>query len=240
MRYIFLDTETTGLDPSTGHRIVEIGGVELVDRRLTRRKFHTYLNPDRAIDEGAQAVHGLSVEFLADHPRFPERCEEFLDFVRGAHILIHNAPFDVRFLDAELKRMGLPPFSTHCASVIDTLMQARELHPGKRNSLDALCDRYGISNKHRTLHGALLDSELLAEVWLAMTRGQNSLVMEPEGEAGESDGAGGLLEPVALDISALAAVTVSDDEEAAHEAYLAGLDKDSGGPCVWRKREASA
>lgn len=240
MRYIFLDTETTGLDPASGHRIVEIGGVELVNRRLTRRKFHTYLNPDRAIDEGALAVHGLSEAFLADHPRFNERCEEFLDFVRGAHILIHNAPFDVRFLDAELKRMGMPAFSTHCASIVDTLMQARELHPGKRNSLDALCDRYGISNKHRTLHGALLDSELLAEVWLAMTRGQNSLMMDADNDGGESDGEGGLLEPVALDISTLKAVAVSDDEEAAHAAYLTGLDKDSGGACVWRKWEAQA
>src|SRR5690606_21925630 len=159
MRHIVLDTETTGLEPELGHRIVEIGCVEIVNRQLTGRNFHTYLNPERDIDEGALSVHGLSREFLADHPLFEHKVQEFLKFVQGARIIIHNAAFDIRFLDAELERLQYPPFTQHCVEVIDTLAQARELHPGKRNSLDALCERYGISNAHRTLHGALLDAE---------------------------------------------------------------------------------
>jgi len=233
MRYIVLDTETTGLDPAQGHRLVEIGCVEIAGRQLTGRNFHTYLNPERDIDPGAQAVHGLSRDFLEGHPRFAQQAQDFLDFVAGARIIIHNAAFDVKFLDAELGLLGLPAFSTHCLEVIDTLAQAREMHPGKRNSLDALCDRYGISNAHRTLHGALLDSELLAEVWLAMTRGQNTLVIDaepvsPRGMGLSADGHG-----ETWDLPVLAA---DPDEQAAHERYLDALDKAAkGGGSLWRQ-----
>jgi DNA polymerase III subunit epsilon len=168
MRQIILDTETTGLEPAS-HRIVEIGCVELVNRRLTGNNFHRYLNPDRESDEAALEVHGLTTEFLADKPRFTEVAEELIAFVSGAEIIIHNASFDVGFLDAELKRIKRRAFPSYVSGVIDSLALAKELHPGKRNNLDALCDRYGVSNAHRTLHGALLDGQLLAEVYLAMT-----------------------------------------------------------------------
>ncbi|HDR9340773.1 TPA: DNA polymerase III subunit epsilon, partial [Burkholderia multivorans] len=178
MRQIILDTETTGLNARTGDRIIEIGCVELLNRRLTGNNLHFYVNPERDSDPGALAVHGLTTEFLSDKPKFAEIAHQILDFVKGAELIIHNAPFDLGFLDAEFALLGLPPFSEHCAGVIDTLVQAKQMFPGKRNSLDALCDRFGISNAHRTLHGALLDSELLAEVYLAMTRGQDSLVID--------------------------------------------------------------
>lgn len=232
MRHIVLDTETTGLDPSQGHRVVEIGCIEIVNRQLTGRNFHTYLNPERDIDPGAENVHGLSRKFLADHPLFEQKADEFLEFVQGANIIIHNAAFDVRFLDAELGRLQRPRFTEHCASVIDTLLQARELHPGKRNSLDALCDRYGISNAHRVLHGALLDSELLAEVWLAMTRGQNSLVIDVDDTGGS-----GSIDFGAFDTSVLPVLGVSEEEKVEHQAYLLALDKESKGQTVWRKWE---
>ena len=234
MRYIVLDTETTGLDPAQGHRIVEIGCVEIVNRQLTGRNFHTYLNPERDIDPGAENVHGLSRNFLADHPLFEHQVDDFMEFVQGAHIIIHNAAFDTRFLDAELSRLQRPRFAEQCASVIDTLLQARELHPGKRNSLDALCDRYGISNAHRTLHGALLDSELLAEVWLAMTRGQNSLVIDVDDDAhSQLDSLDG--EPLGvIDLPVLCATA---DELALHEQYLDALDKDAKKSSVWRQLE---
>lgn len=238
MRHIVLDTETTGLDPSQGHRVVEIGCIEIVNRQLTGRNFHTYLNPERDIDPGAENVHGLSRKFLADHPLFEQKADEFLEFVQGANIIIHNAAFDVRFLDAELGRLQRPRFTEHCASVIDTLLQARELHPGKRNSLDALCDRYGISNAHRTLHGALLDSELLAEVWLAMTRGQNSLVIDIADDTRPS------METLAgetADALQLPVIHASADELAAHQSYLDKLDKDAKGTgSVWRQLETSS
>src|SRR5690606_5756233 len=175
MRQIVLDTETTGLAADDGHRIIEIGCIEIVDRRLTGRSLHLYLNPERDIDEGALAVHGLTRERLENEPRFADVAERFLAFVRDAEILIHNAPFDLAFLDAELERLRRPPFRSFSAGIVDTLALARELHPGRRNSLDALCERYGVSNAHRKLHGALLDAELLADVYLAMTRGQDSL-----------------------------------------------------------------
>jgi len=178
MRQIVLDTETTGLNPRSGDRIIEIGCVELVNRRLTGNNFHYYINPERDSDPGALAVHGLTSEFLSDKPKFAEIARALCDYLRDAEIIIHNAPFDVGFLDAEFEKLGLPQFEQHVRSVTDTLLQAKELHPGKRNSLDALCERYGVSNAHRTLHGALLDSELLAEVYLAMTRGQDSLGMD--------------------------------------------------------------
>src|SRR6201996_8278980 len=183
MRQLILDTETTGLNARTGDRILELGCVELVNRRLTGNNLHFYINPERESDPGALAVHGLTPEFLSDKPKFAEIADQFRDFVQGAELIIHNAPFDIGFLDAEFALLGLPPVSKQCGEVIDTLVRAKSMFPGKRNSLDALCDRFGISNAHRTLHGALLDSELLAEVYLAMTRGQESLVIDMLGDA---------------------------------------------------------
>jgi DNA polymerase-3 subunit epsilon len=230
MRQIVLDTETTGLNPRTGDRVIEIGCVEIFNRKLTGNNFHRYINPERDSDEAALAVHGLTTEFLRDKPKFHEIAEELRAFVQDAEVIIHNAPFDLGFLNHEFERIGLPPFVKHCSSVIDTLVNAKELHPGKRNSLDALCDRYGISNAHRKLHGALLDSELLADVYLAMTRGQNTLSMDVEIEAA---GGGDLIEAGPLgEIIVLAA---ADDELAAHDNMLAALDKGVKGECVWRK-----
>lgn len=228
MRQIVLDTETTGLNPRTGDRILEIGAVELNNRMLTGNNFHHYINPERDSEEGALAVHGLTTEFLSDKPKFAEIADEFRAYIAGAELIIHNAPFDIGFLNAEFKRLNLPPVHEQVHGVIDTLVQAKEMHPGKRNSLDALCDRYGVSNAHRKLHGALLDSELLADVYLAMTRGQNSLGMDVEDvkPAGSE-----LLAPVAMaDIIFLPA---SDDELAAHVEALAGLDKAVKGQCIW-------
>ena len=236
MRQIILDTETTGLDPAQGHRIVEVACVEMVNRTLTGNHLHIYLNPDRDSDPEALAVHGLTTEFLSQHPRFSEVAHHVCDFVQDAEVIIHNAAFDVKFLDAELKKVGRPAFSSYCAKITDSLLFARDLHPGKRNNLDALCERYGISNAHRTLHGALLDSELLAEVWLAMTRGQDALIMD-FGGAGEDQGGNGIkLER--FDASSLPVLTPSPEELAAHEAYLDTLDKTAGKPCVWRAQDS--
>lgn len=182
MRQIVLDTETTGLDPRQGHRIIEVACIEMVNRRPTGHHLHKYFNPEREIDAGAAAVHGITLDFLADKPKFADAADEFLEFINGAELIIHNAPFDLGFLNAELRRLDRVPVETLCNGVIDTLKMAKELHPGKRNSLDALCDRYEIDNSQRTLHGALLDTELLAEVFLAMTRGQNSLMIEPDSQ----------------------------------------------------------
>jgi DNA polymerase-3 subunit epsilon len=226
MRQIVLDTETTGLD-AREHRVIEIGALELVGRRLTERRFHRYLNPERDSDEGALAVHGLTRAFLADKPLFAEVADELLDFVRGAEVIIHNAPFDLSFLDAELKRAGHPPFVTHCEKLTDSLRLARELHPGKRNSLDALCERYSISNRHRTLHGALLDAGLLGEVYLAMTRGQDSLVMEL-GSAARAE------EMAPVEAARLIVLAADAQEALAHEAILDSLEKERGSPPVWR------
>lgn len=179
MRRIVLDTETTGLDPALGHRVIEIGAIEMVDRRLTGRTYHVYLNPGRAVDPGAQAVHGLSNEFLADKPSFAEQVDAFLAFVDAAELIIHNAPFDLGFLNAELGRLDRSGLSMCTQGVTDTLKMARQLHPGQKNNLDALCRRYDVDNSGRKFHGALLDSELLAEVWLAMTRGQETLAIDP-------------------------------------------------------------
>jgi DNA polymerase-3 subunit epsilon len=230
MRQIVLDTETTGLNPRTGDRVIEIGCVEIFNRKLTGNNFHRYINPERDSDEAALAVHGLTTEFLSDKPKFHEIAEELRAFVQDAEVIIHNAPFDLGFLNHEFERLGLPPFVSHCSNVIDTLVHAKELHPGKRNSLDALCDRYGISNAHRKLHGALLDSELLADVYLAMTRGQNMLSMDVEIEAA---GGGALLEAVPL--GEIIVVPAAADELAEHDAVLAALDKGVKGECVWRK-----
>ena len=231
MRQIVLDTETTGLNPRSGDRIIEVGCVEIMNRRLTGNNFHTYINPERDSEEGALAVHGLTTEFLSDKPKFAEIADELRDYVRGAEIIIHNAPFDLAFLDAEFDRLGFPRFAEHVALITDTLVQAKEMHPGKRNSLDALCDRYGISNAHRALHGALLDAELLAEVYLAMTRGQNSLTIDLDGsDGGNRDGMSGDTLPLA-EILVLGA---SAEELSEHEALLDQLDKEAKGSCVWR------
>lgn len=231
MRQIILDTETTGLSPRNGNRILEIGCVEVLNRQLSGKNLHFYINPERDSEEGALAVHGLTTEFLADKPTFKQIAAEFLDYVRGAQIIIHNAPFDVGFLDAELALLGLPPFKEHVIDVVDSLQMAKELHPGRRNSLDALCDRYGISNAHRVLHGALLDAELLAEVYLSMTRGQNSLTMDLGAEEDVSEGEGKLeLAPLAEVI----VVAASEEELGLHEDVLNQLDKEARGSCVWR------
>lgn len=229
MRWVILDTETTGLDPDTGHRIIEIGAVEVMNRSLTGRDYHVYLNPDRESDPGALEVHGLTTEFLADKPRFKDVVDEFLAYVGDAEIIIHNAPFDLKFLDAELRKVGKKAFKTYCPEVIDSLVHAKSLHPGKRNSLDALCDRYGISNAHRTLHGALLDSQLLAEVWLAMTRGQDSLAIEEYDEASRLERANHNGKHYELPC-----IVVSELDLQAHNAYLDTLDKASDGKTLWR------
>ena len=236
MRQIVLDTETTGLEPKLGHRIIEVACVEMMGRRLTHRHFHRYLNPDREIDEGALAVHGITTEFLQDKPRFPDISAEFLDFISGAELIIHNAAFDVGFLNHELALMKLPPVETVCAGVKDTLRMARELHPGKRNNLDALCERYQISNAHRTLHGALLDAELLAEVFLAMTRGQESLIMDlaPGGPQLEMVAGSGKRRAPSRVLAA------SMEEQEHHARVLAGIDKESKGQCLWLQQEAAA
>ena len=230
MRQIVLDTETTGLNPRTGDRVIEIGCVELKNRMLTGNNFHRYINPGRDSEEGALAVHGLTTEFLRDKPKFAEIAAELREYIEGAELVIHNAPFDIGFLNNEFKLLGLPPFVNLASGVIDTLVNAKEMHPGKRNSLDALCDRYGVSNSHRVLHGALLDAELLADVYLSMTRGQNSLSMDMEEEVANG---GGLLEAVALaEISVLKATI---EEMVEHEKVLGGLDKAVKGTCVWRQ-----
>ena len=232
-RQIILDTETTGLNARLGDRIIEIGCIEMVNRRFTGNNWHSYVNPERNIEEGAKAVHGISDEFLADKPKFAEIAEEFIEFVRGAELVIHNAAFDVEFLNAELGRMGRPALTDHDITVTDTLKLARELHPGKRNSLDALCDRYQIDNAQRTLHGALLDAQLLAEVYLAMTRGQNSLAIEPElqlappAQGPSPDGEAIVGRPT------LVIVAADATEIAAHELILAGIEQESKGACVW-------
>lgn len=229
LRQIVLDTETTGLNARMGDRVVEIGCIELLDRRLTENRFHTYLNPERDSDPGAERVHGLSREFLSDKPRFAEVAKDFLDYVRGAELVIHNAAFDVEFLDRELELAGLGRLADCSVGVIDTLARARELHPGKKNTLDALCERYGIDNSRRTLHGALLDASLLAEVYLAMTRGQESLIVEIDAPAALEGGT------AAFDAAGLAVLRATPEELDEHEKILAGIDKDSRGGTLWRR-----
>jgi DNA polymerase-3 subunit epsilon len=239
MRQVVLDTETTGLEPEQGHRIIEIGCVELVNRRLTGRTFQHYLNPEREIDPGAQEVHGLSAEFLADKPFFRDVAEEFLEFVGGAELVIHNAPFDVGFLDAEFERLeGQGTRVRDLCPVLDTLQLAREMHPGQRNSLDALCRRYEVDNSQRELHGALLDARILADVYLNMTGGQAALSLGAE----RASAATGQQVERRMDRSGLELVVLraSDEEVAAHEAALARLDSASGGECLWRRIEAES
>jgi DNA polymerase-3 subunit epsilon len=238
MRQLILDTETTGLNARTGDRIIEIGCVELINRRLTGNNLHLYVNPERDSDPGALAVHGLTTEFLRDKPKFAEIAAQLRDFIAGADLIIHNAPFDVGFLDAEFALLGLPKVSETCGGVIDSLAQAKQMFPGKRNSLDALCDRFGISNAHRTLHGALLDSELLAEVYLAMTRGQESLVIDM---LGDQPAHGAYATPLAaFDDLDLPVIVASAEEVSAHEAVLNELDRAMKGISVWRTEPAPA
>jgi DNA polymerase-3 subunit epsilon len=228
VRQVMLDTETTGLEWRQGERVIEIACVEMISRKLTGRHFHCYLNPERAIGAGAQAVHGLTNEFLADKPKFAAIADELLEFVCDAELIIHNAPFDVGFLDNELTLIGKEPLKTGCESITDTLKMARELRPGKKNNLDALCSEFGVDNSNRQLHGALLDAELLAEVYLAMTRGQESLMMDLEMGAAEIAALNMGERPA---IRVLAATT---DELADHERVLTEIDKESKGKTLWR------
>lgn len=232
MRQIFLDTETTGLEVAEGHRVIEIGCVELINRQPTNNDLHLYLNPERPIDAGAQAVHGITAEFLADKPVFASVAQQFLDFIQGAdEVIIHNAPFDVGFLDHELKLLRKPAFASHVGSVVDSLALAKSHYPGKRNSLDALCERLEVNNTHRTLHGALLDARLLAEVYIRLTRGQEMLIMDHH-HGQENTTA---LHAQQQDFShvVLPVLTASDAERAAHAAMLAVIDKASNGKTLW-------
>jgi DNA polymerase-3 subunit epsilon len=240
MRQIILDTETTGLDPNDGHRIIEIGCYELNARRPTGNTFHYYLNPDREVDAGAIEVHGITNEFLRDKPRFPEIAQAFVDFIRGAELVIHNAPFDVGFIDHELARLGEAwGRITDYASVIDTLVMARELHPGQRNTLDALCKRYEIDNSQRQLHGALLDAQILADVYLAMTGGQGALSLDAE-ESGADGAVTRGIRRLPAERPVLSVVRASAAELEAHEQWLQRLDEASGGSCVWRRLPAES
>ena len=233
MRQIVLDTETTGLNPNLGHRLVEVAAIELIDRKVSDRSFHRYLNPEREIDEGAASVHGLTLDRLQDEPRFAEIAPAFLAFISGAELIIHNAPFDLGFLNAELARAGLPFLDN---PVIDTLKFAKDLHPGKKNNLNALCDRYMVDNSHRTLHGALLDTELLAEVYLAMTRGQESLLGEETSLHDDKTD----LSAACLPQLIVRVVQASDEELALHKQQLSDIDKASKGSCLWKQLELGA
>lgn len=233
MRQIVLDTETTGLDPKLGHRIIEVAAIELNGRSVSERNFHRYLNPEREIDPGAAEIHGLTFERLQNEPTFAEIAPALLEFISGAELIIHNAPFDVGFLNKELELAGLPLLDNHCPSVTDTLKLAKELHPGKKNNLNALCDRYQVDNSHRTLHGALLDTELLAEVYLAMTRGQDSLLGDgsDEGEEREAVLFANEYRP------ALRVLLPTEEELAAHAQQLEDIAKVSKGACLWQQLE---
>lgn len=236
MRQIVLDTETTGLEPAQGHRIIEIGCVEVIDRRLTGNHYHQYLQPDREIDEGAIEVHGISNEFLQDKPRFADVVNDFMDFVRGAELVIHNAPFDVGFLNHELTLLDWSAgnIETNC-TVLDTLALARKMHPGQKNNLDALCRRYEVNNAHRELHGALLDAEILADVYLLMTGGQTDLLLA--GQGGESQSDAGEIRRISSERSKLRVVRASEEEMTAHEARLQSISQSSGGTCLWQGTE---
>lgn len=235
MRLVMLDTETTGLKVEEGHRLIEIGCVECIDRRLSDRQFHVYMNPEREIDEGATQVHGMTWDQLKDKPLFSQIADDFLAFVQGAEVVIHNAEFDLGFIDEELRRIGRPGLRSQVSSVIDSLARARDLHPGQRNSLDALCQRYGVRNEHRVLHGALLDAQLLADVYLSMTRGQESLDMLRHDEGQTEEGSW-----PAIDSRALLVRRATPQERAAHEAILKEIDRSSGGRLVWKSQTSSA
>lgn len=236
MRQIVLDTETTGLEPTQGHRIIEIGCVEIIDRRLTGNHYHQYLQPDREIDEGAIEVHGISNEFLQDKPRFADVVNDFMDFVRGAELVIHNAPFDVGFLNHELKLLdGVDGQIEANCTVLDTLALARKMHPGQKNNLDALCKRYDVNNAHRELHGALLDAEILADVYLLMTGGQTDLLLA--GQGSETETTVGEIRRLPSDRPRLRIVHAGEEEIEAHEMRLQGISQASGGGCLWQQSE---
>jgi DNA polymerase-3 subunit epsilon len=227
-RQIFLDTETTGLETRDGHRIIEIGCVEMIDRKLTGNNYHQYIQPDRESDEAALAVHGITTEFLSDKPRFEDIAQDFIDYVKGAELIIHNAPFDVGFIDYELSRLTTPlkQLANYC-EISDSLVLARQMHPGQRNSLDALCKRYDINNEHRQLHGALLDSEILADVYLAMTGGQKNLLLGEEATNDAQTGQQYTFQRLSKN-PGLAVIKASPDEEAVHRAYMKKIQEDSG------------
>lgn len=242
MRQIVLDTETTGLETSQGHRIIEIGCVELIDRKLTGRHFHQYINPDREVDAGALEVHGISNDFLQDKPRFHQIAREFFDYIRGAELIIHNAPFDIGFIDYEFGLLGgeSPGLTAdHCA-VIDTLVMARQKHPGQRNTLDALCQRYAVDNSQRDLHGALLDAEILADVYLLMTGGQTDLMLSGDDSNQSNASERGGIRRLDPDRPALAVIAATAEELQQHELRLREIDKSSDGNTVWRKLEEAS
>jgi DNA polymerase-3 subunit epsilon len=232
-RQLVLDTETTGLEPRDGHRVIEIGVIEILGRRVSENRLQRYLDPGRDSDPGALQVHGLTREFLAGKPKFADIVDDLLAWVQDAEVIIHNAPFDLGFLDAELARLGREPFASYCGKVTDSLRLARELHPGKRNSLDALCERYGVSNSHRTLHGALLDAEILAEVYLSMTRGQDSLVIElAPGSPG--------VEIEVIEAGKVVVLRASEAEIAGHETLLDSIARETGKAPIWRAAAGTA
>jgi DNA polymerase-3 subunit epsilon len=236
MRQVILDTETTGLESRQGHRIIEIGCVEIINRRKTDRMFHQYLNPEREIEDGAFDIHGLSNEFLSDKPLFADIAQELIDFIRDSEVIIHNAPFDLAFIDAELLRLGKQWGKTeNYCRVLDTLPMARELHPGQKNSLDALCARYEVDNSQRELHGALLDAQILLDVYLAMSGGQTSLSLDSD-DIDQSDDSESRLR-IAGDRQALRIIGANEAERDAHEQRLKQINKESGGNCVWQKME---
>ena len=231
MRQIFLDTETTGLYHAQGHRVIEVAAVEVINRRLTKQHFHYYLNPDREIDQGAQEVHGISLEFLQDKPRFADIANELIEFIADSELIMHNAPFDVGFLNREFGLIEQKPVESIAAKITDTLKIAKEMRPGQRNSLDALCRHYGIDNSKRTLHGALLDAELLADVYMAMTRGQDSLMMELDKPQLKTS------EAIQHSKQAVTVKLANQAELSAHDEYIAALAKSGG--CLWAKLEAN-
>ncbi len=238
MRQIILDTETTGLEVKQGHRIIEIGCVELRNRRKTDRQFHHYINPEREIDDGAYEVHGISNEFLSDKPTFCDIVQEFIDFIRDSELIIHNAPFDIGFLNYELEQLG-PEWGRvedYC-KITDTLVMARERHPGQKNSLDALCQRYNVDNSQREQHGALLDAQILLDVFLAMTGGQAALLLDDEAEPNSTTSEARRLDP---NRPKLRVIQPSAEELAAHQKRLETIDKKSGGRCVWKKMKGEA
>ncbi len=235
MRQIVLDTETTGIDPNEGHRIIEIGCVEVVERQLTGRNYHVYINPEREVEAEAITVHGITNEFLTDKPKFAEIADEFFEFIKGAELVIHNAAFDVGFMDSEFARLKpVRKTADHCG-IVDTLAIARAKHPGQKNNLDALCKRYGVDNSNRDLHGALLDAEILADVYLLMTGGQTALSLDSG--AGDDGSAGGLRR-ISSERQPLAVVRASDEEAEAHEAFMAMMEKQAGGT-VWSKLQGA-
>jgi DNA polymerase-3 subunit epsilon len=235
MRQIFLDTETTGLSPESGDRVIEIGCVEMTNRKLTGNNKHFYLNPERLNSEDAVKIHGLTDEFLADKPLFVAVADDLLDYLRGAEIIIHNASFDVGFLNEELRRIGKPKFPDYVGNIVDSWQMARDLYPGKSNSLDALCRRLEVDNSNRSLHGALLDAGLLSEVYIRLTRGQDSLVIE----TGDSNDADFALESFDFGAFTLVVLAPTEEESATHDALLGELDKASRGNTVWRERDAA-